>query len=158
MSFRVPKNIFMYFHVVQSLGPCLRGCSGYRCCRKTRVLQIWAWCTSTQKTLPDPLGSECQNAANLTCSHKVRICKRPSVLLKSHLNLFVWCLGLDAAFTAVVGFPCAVEGARTRNLGRRGLPGSPLTSGIARVRKLQAHRDSGEQMEHVPIVKEVSLS
>lgn len=45
-------------------------------------------------------------------------------LLKSHLYLFVWCLGLDAASTAGGSLPGAVEGVRTRNLGRRGLPGS----------------------------------
>lgn len=100
------------------------------------------------KTLPDPLGSEWQNCANLTCSHKARISKRPS-MLKSYSNLFVWCWGLDAALIAVGGFPGAAEGARTRNLGRRGVPGSPLTPGIAYGRKLQAHRGSGEQLEHV---------
>lgn len=68
-------------------------------------------------------------------------------MLRSHLNLFVWCLGLDAAFSAGVGFPG--EGVRTRNLGFRGLPGSLLTSGIVHGRKLQAHRGSGEQLEHV---------
>lgn len=70
-------------------------------------------------------------------------------MLKSHLDIFVWCLGLDTALTPIGGFPGAAEGARTRNLGRRGLPGSLLTSGIAHGRKLQAHRDSGEQLEHV---------
>lgn len=39
-EFQSSKNIFMYFCVGQSPGPCLWGCSGYRCCRKTtRVLQ-----------------------------------------------------------------------------------------------------------------------
>ena len=149
MSSRLPKNIFMYFRVGQSLGPCLWGYAGYTCWRKTERCRSGLGAPAFRRPCPAPLGSECQKAANLICSHRTRICKRPSVLLKISFKSLVWCLGLYAVFITVVGFPCAVEGARTRNLGRRGLSGSQLTSGIAHGRKLQAHRGSGEQMEHV---------
>jgi len=68
---------------------------------------------------------------------------------KISFKYLVGSLGLYAVFITIVGFPSAVEGVRTRNLGHRGLSGSWLTSGIAHGRKLQAHRGSGEQMEHV---------
>lgn len=102
---------------------------------------------------PFPEGGELWIRAGCsTCSSHLltssKECKKRSAA-KTSFKCWLQCLGLCVAFSAAGGITCAVEGARTRSLGHGGLLGSWRTAAIARGRKSQACRGSGEQMEHV---------
>lgn len=121
-------------------------------CSLKKELQIWAWCSSLSMALPRSLRLKTQKWEQIRLAASSEGLQKSScaapVLFKSSQLL----LGLYAAFIAVVGLTCAIRGARTRNPGRGGLPGSWLTSGAARGRKLQAIEALESRWSVFPIV------